>query len=303
VSPILLRPIREQFEHDRVIRQLQTRLGRKFDVAMNPGASEEVSVRIGNRTLFPDIVLSGGGGSRRLHGLVEVETAESVNHLEAKAEWAHFAKARGAFYLYVPAGFTDVAERLCRAGEINVTEIWAYYAIAAQVKFSLTYRSPHAKRAAAAAVERLASGGEKKAAGSSSASGRAASSARRKASKNKETAKPAGSSARVSGAAKKKAGVAGAPKAASATKKARLATSRKKTQTKKTQTRSKRTAASPAKKRPTKKVAKSSGSATARGAKSSRVLSSRVTSKTAAASKRKTAKKKATGARAPAKRK
>ena len=98
MSPILLRPIREQFEHDRVIRQLQTRLGRKFDVAMNPGASEEVSVRVGNRTLFPDIVLSGGGGSRRLHGLVEADGVFAVAALGQARGVDGFDRCDGAFH-------------------------------------------------------------------------------------------------------------------------------------------------------------------------------------------------------------
>lgn len=148
MSPILLRPIREQFEHDRVIRQLQARWRRRFAVAANPGKEQEGSVRFGNQTLYPDLILTTTEGGRRLHALVEVETAESVNHLEAMAQWAHFAKARGAFYLYVPAGQADVALRLCRSSRINVTEVWTYYAIGSQMRFSMAYRSPRATQAA-----------------------------------------------------------------------------------------------------------------------------------------------------------
>jgi hypothetical protein len=148
MSPILLRPIREQIEHDRVIRQLEVRWRRRYETAINIGRGEEAPVKVGKSTCYPDIVLTTTTGGRRLHGVVEVETAESINHLEAMAEWAHFAKARGAFYLYVPAGFTDVAERLCRASKINVTEIWAYYAIGSEVKYSMEYRSPRGKLAA-----------------------------------------------------------------------------------------------------------------------------------------------------------
>jgi len=146
VSPILLRPIREQLEHDRVIRQLQTRWRRRYEVGINVGNEETVSARSGDRTCFPDLVLINTAGGRRLHGVVEVETTESVNHLEAMSEWSHFAKVRGSFYLYVPAGFTDVALRLCQAIKINVTEIWAYYAIDSQAKFSMAYRSPRARQ-------------------------------------------------------------------------------------------------------------------------------------------------------------
>ena len=156
MSPILLRPIREQLEHDRVIRQLQTRWRRRFEVGINVGNDEEASVRSLDRTCYPDLVLTSTAGGRRLHGVVEVETAESVNHLEAMAEWSHFAKARGAFYLYVPAGFTDVALRLCETAHINVTEIWAYYAIGAQAKFSMVYRSPRARQRAKAAKATVA---------------------------------------------------------------------------------------------------------------------------------------------------
>lgn len=148
MSPVLVRPIREQIEHDRVIRQLQARWRRKYEVGINVGKDEEVSVKAAGRLLFPDLVLTSTASGRRLHGVVEVETAESINRLEAIAEWTHFAKARGAFYLYVPAGFTDVAERLCAAVGINVTEVWAYYAIGSEVKFSMTYRSPRARSAA-----------------------------------------------------------------------------------------------------------------------------------------------------------
>ena len=148
MSPVLVRPIREQIEHDRVIRQLQARWQRKYEVGINVGRDEEVSVKAAGRLLFPDLVLTSTASGRRLHGVVEVETAESINRLEAIAEWTHFAKARGAFYLYVPAGFTDVAERLCAAVGINVTEVWAYYAIGSEVKFSMTYRSPRARSAA-----------------------------------------------------------------------------------------------------------------------------------------------------------
>ncbi len=151
MSPVLLRPIREQLEHDRVIRQLKVRFRRKYNVAINVSNDEVAFVRVSGRLHYPDVVLTSTSGGRRLHGVVEVETAESINHLEAITEWTHFGKVRGAFYLYVPAGFTDIADRLCAAGGINVTEIWTYYAIGSQVKFSRAYRSPRAKRAAKAA--------------------------------------------------------------------------------------------------------------------------------------------------------
>lgn len=156
MSPILLRPIREQFEHDRVIRQLEARWRRRFSVSANPGAARDVPVRTGSQTLYPDLILTSTEGRRRLHGVVEVESTESINYLEAMAQWAYLAKVRGAFYLYVPAGASDVARRLCEEHKINVTEIWTYYAFGSLMRFTMAYRSASAKRAAAAKSARRA---------------------------------------------------------------------------------------------------------------------------------------------------
>ena len=43
---------------------------------------------------FPDLVLTSTDRGHKLMGTVEVETAESVNHLEAMAQWAHLGRAR-----------------------------------------------------------------------------------------------------------------------------------------------------------------------------------------------------------------
>ena len=40
MSPILVRPVREQLEHDRVIRLLQVRLKRKHEVTANIGEDQ-----------------------------------------------------------------------------------------------------------------------------------------------------------------------------------------------------------------------------------------------------------------------
>ena len=76
--------------------------------------------------------------------MVEVETGESVNHLEALAQWAHFGRLRAAFHLYVPAGMVDVARRLCEDNQIHVGEIWSYHIVGDQVRFTLVHRSKEA---------------------------------------------------------------------------------------------------------------------------------------------------------------
>ena len=156
MSPILVRPVREQLEHDRVIRLLQARLKRRHDVQANIGEEQTTPIKIGQVQVFPDIVLTSADRARRLAGTVEVETAESVNHLEAMAQWAHLGRARAPFHLYVPAGSVDIARRLAAENQVNVAEIWSYHTIGDQTRFTLVHRAPvevprpAAKRAAVA---------------------------------------------------------------------------------------------------------------------------------------------------------
>jgi hypothetical protein len=156
VSPILVRPVREQLEHDRVIRLLQAKLKRRQDVVMNIGEDQTVPVRIGQVQIFPDLVLTSADRGRKLLGTVEVETAESVNHLEAMAQWAHLGRARAPFHLYVPAGSVDIARRLATENHVNVAEIWSYHTIGDQTRFTPVYRAPAADTRRAAAENRRA---------------------------------------------------------------------------------------------------------------------------------------------------
>ena len=142
MSPILVRPVREQLEHDRVIRLLQAKLKRKHDVVTNIGEDQTVPVRIGQVQIFPDLVLTSVDRGKKLMGTVEVETAESVNHLEAMAQWAHLGRARAPFHLYVPAGCVDIARRLAVENSVNVAEIWSYHTIGDQTRFTLVHRAP-----------------------------------------------------------------------------------------------------------------------------------------------------------------
>jgi hypothetical protein len=141
VSPILVRPVREQLEHDRIVRLLQTKARRRYEVSINPGAEQNVPVRAGTGSMFPDVLLFTQDRRRRLEAIVEVETGESVNHLEALSQWVPFGKARVGFFLYVPATMVDVARRLCEDNEIHVNEIWSYHAVGDQIRFTLMHRS------------------------------------------------------------------------------------------------------------------------------------------------------------------
>jgi hypothetical protein len=136
-----VRPVREQLEHDRVIRLLQVRLKRRAEVAINVGEQQTVPVRIGPVQIFPDLVLTSPDKGHKLLGTVEVETAESVNHLEAMAQWAHLGRARAPFHLYVPAGSVDIARRLATENHVNVAEIWSFHTIGDQTRFTMVHRA------------------------------------------------------------------------------------------------------------------------------------------------------------------
>ncbi len=156
MSPILVRPVREQFEHDRIIRVLQARYKRKFEVAINPGVEQNASVGISDLTMYPDLVLYSPDKARKLQGTIEVETTESINTLEAMAEWGPFSRLRVPFHLYVPPNAIDTARRLCAEHQIVAAEIWTYHTAVDQVRFTMVDRSPEAAKEAARAAAREA---------------------------------------------------------------------------------------------------------------------------------------------------
>jgi hypothetical protein len=155
--PILVRPVREQLEHDRVIRLLQAKYKRKFEVGMNQGAEEVAPVGAGASALYPDLVLQSAERSKKLLGVVEVETGESVNNLEAMAQWRKFGGLRAPFHLYVPSNMLDVARRLCQDLQIPVAEVWTYHPVGDQIRFTLVQRVAMAgEKPARSEVERPA---------------------------------------------------------------------------------------------------------------------------------------------------
>jgi hypothetical protein len=168
VTPILVRPVREQLEHDRVIRLLQARWRRKYTVTANQGAEQNASVPSGDAVIYPDLVLISTT-THKPEVIVEVETAESVNNLEAMAQWVRMGRLKTAFHLYVPSGSVDAARRLCTEHEIPVAEICTYHALGEQMRFVTVYKAPPrperrrraAAPAAAASRRRVAEGARK----------------------------------------------------------------------------------------------------------------------------------------------
>ena len=170
MSPILVRPVREQLEHDRVIRLLQSRYRRRFTVEVNLGSEETAAGRHRDRGAVSRPRADVTEVARKLLGVVEVETGESVNQLEALAQWARYGRLPVEFALYVPVAAAGAARRLCADHRIGVTEIWTYHTLGDQVRFAQIDRAPvagklAAARAAAAAARRASSKASRPAAG------------------------------------------------------------------------------------------------------------------------------------------
>lgn len=193
MSPILTRPVREQLEHDRVIRLLQARYKRKHEVVINPGAEQNQSVMSGELPVYPDLLLYSVERGRRLQGTVEVETGESVNQLEALAEWGVFARLGVPLHLYVPPTSVEAVRRLCAEHQIAVGEIWTFHPHLDELRFTMVYRAPGAAPAGARAGRSAKSGraGKSKPAPRRKAKPARPKAARRAAPKKKPAAKKA----------------------------------------------------------------------------------------------------------------
>lgn len=146
MTPIFVRPVREQLEHDRLIRFLSAKIKakRKFDVLANVGDERQAPIKVGNNTYFPDLVLIEG---KKVAALIEIETGESTNNLEAMAQWTHFSRARVPFHLYVPVLAVDAARRLCEANQVYATEVWSYRPVNDQFDLVRVHLNPDAVRA------------------------------------------------------------------------------------------------------------------------------------------------------------
>jgi len=75
--------------------------------------------------LYPDIVVVEDP-ENYVKMLAEVETAETVNE-ESGREWLTFAKL-GPLYLFVPVGYADAAQRICKEAKIPIVGLrtWRY---------------------------------------------------------------------------------------------------------------------------------------------------------------------------------
>jgi len=97
--------------HDNVIQAATSRLDSKnYDIYTNPGSSKRNGIG-GN---YPDIILTKKG-ERTVKFIIEVETADSVNIIEATNQWKKYAtEIKASFYILVPLASKNLAIKLCK---------------------------------------------------------------------------------------------------------------------------------------------------------------------------------------------
>ena len=135
---IIFRAVREQLEHDRIIRLLQEKYKRHFDVEVNIGDDRSSTYKLGTATYYPDLILTSRQAPRRVVAVFEIETAESVNHLEAMAQWANFSKGKAAFHLYVPDAKLEITRHLCGEHQVKIGQLWSYLPLGEGDEFRFT---------------------------------------------------------------------------------------------------------------------------------------------------------------------
>lgn len=103
--------------HEKVINAAIQALNKlDFDIYTNPGTSKNAAISDN----YPDIILTEKG-KKNAKFIIEVETRETVNDVEAEIQWKKYAKEINAtFYLLVPYESRNMAESICRRLGINV---------------------------------------------------------------------------------------------------------------------------------------------------------------------------------------
>ena len=113
-----------QSVHDRVIEAAANRLDSvNYDIYKNPGQQKNAGV--GDN--YPDIILTKKG-ERTLQFIIEVETADSVNLIEATNQWKKYSTGiKASFYILVPVHSKNLAISLCK--QIGISARFGTYQV------------------------------------------------------------------------------------------------------------------------------------------------------------------------------
>ena len=133
-------------KHDRAVRDIAaarfafpTKEQPKWRAFVNEPAPALGVAGLAGESLYPDIVVVDSGNVARM--VAEVETADTVTEAEGRREWKAFAEVCETFYLYVPAGYSKEAKRICAKLGVRVTGIrtWRYIQGAEQLDLTEVY--------------------------------------------------------------------------------------------------------------------------------------------------------------------
>lgn len=109
--------------HDRVIQAAASRLdSANYDIYTNPGSQKNNG--IGQN--YPDIILTRKG-DLTVQFIIEVETADSINAVEAQ-QWKKYAtEINASFYILVPIHAKQLAVLLCK--QIGISARFGTYSL------------------------------------------------------------------------------------------------------------------------------------------------------------------------------
>jgi hypothetical protein len=113
-----------QFIHDNVIEAAISRLDYiNYDIYKNPG--QQKNARVGAN--YPDIILTKKG-ELTIQFIIEVETTDSVNLIEASHQWKKYStEIKASFYILVPLLSKKLAISLCK--QIGISARFGTYQV------------------------------------------------------------------------------------------------------------------------------------------------------------------------------
>lgn len=116
------RSLASQGEHDAVVRELSARWkSSKYSLVANPDGEKNVGVNPGGH--FPDLIAFSG---REVHWIAEVETADSLNDMEAGQQWRAYGELGCPLFLVVPLNSVAHAQRLVIVNRVKVAGFYEY---------------------------------------------------------------------------------------------------------------------------------------------------------------------------------
>ena len=147
MSPILVRPVREQLEHDRIIRLLHGKSRRKYDAGINPGAEQNAPGRHRRRPpsfrTWCCILRNAAAGWKRS------SKSKPANRSTTWKRWPNGPISPGfapPFTCTCLPGWSTSHVGCARTIKSRSTEVWSYHSVGDDVRFTADSSRPRKHR-------------------------------------------------------------------------------------------------------------------------------------------------------------